>query len=133
MGVRAEIERFFQDYAAAYNAGDAAAVARQISAPSLLIEKTATVWSTDADVLAAMRRLLDSYRSGGFLAAHFIVEKVVEQGRDDAVAEVAWTLERRAAPAWRFRTGYNLHRADGIWRIVVCTAFQEAAARQRGG
>jgi hypothetical protein len=131
--MRAEIERFFQSYAAAYDAGDAAAVAGHIAAPSLLIEKTTTVWSTEADVLAAMNRLLGSYRAGGFVLAYFVLEQVVEQGSDDAIVEVAWTLERRDAPPWRFRTGYNLHRADGIWRIVVCTAFQESAARQRGG
>jgi len=129
----AEIERFFQSYAAAYNAGDAAAVARHISAPSLLIEKTTAVWSTDADVLSAMNRLLESYRAGGFVSSHFALEQVVEQGRNDAVVEVAWTLERRDAPPWQFRTGYNLHGADGIWRIVVCTAYQETAARQRAG
>jgi hypothetical protein len=80
-----------------------------------------------------MRRLLNSYRAGGFVSAHFALEQVVEQGNDDAVAEVTWTLERRDAPPWRFRTGYNLHRADGIWRIVVCTAWQESEARQRAG
>ena len=131
--MRAEIERFFQSYAAAYNAGDPAMIASHISAPSLLIEKTVTVWSTEAEVLAAMNRLLDSYRAGGFVSAHFALGQVVEQGGDDAVVEVAWTLERRDTPPWRFRTGYNLHRADGIWRIVVCTDFQETAARQRAG
>jgi hypothetical protein len=49
--MRAEIERFFRNYAAACNAGDAVAVASHISAPSLSIEKTTTVWSTDADAL----------------------------------------------------------------------------------
>jgi ketosteroid isomerase-like protein len=131
--MHSEIERFFRDYAAAYNAGDAAAIARHISAPSLLIERTPTLWSTEADVLAAMRRLLDSYRTGGFASAHFVLERVVEQGSDDAVAEITWTLERGDAPPWRFRTGYNLHRTDGIWRIMVCTAYQESAARQRAG
>jgi hypothetical protein len=131
--MRAEIERFFQSSAAAYNAVDPAAVALHIAAPCLLIEKTATVWSTEVDVLGAMNRLLDSYRAGGFVSAHFALEQVAEQGSDDAVVEVAWTLERQDAAPWRFRTGYNLHRADGIWRIVVCTAFQETAARQRAG
>ncbi len=131
--MRAEIQRFFGRYAAAYNARDAAAVASHISAPSLLIEKTATVWSTEADILAAVNRLLRSYQVGGFVLAHLALEQVVELGSDDAVVEVAWTIERRDAPPWRFRTGYNLHRAEGRWRIVVCTAFQEAAARQRGG
>lgn len=131
--MRVEIERFFRGYAAAYNADDPEAVACHIAAPSLLIEKAARVWSTEAEILAAIRRLLGSYRASGVVAANFALERVVELGCDDAVVEVAWTLERRDAPSWQFSTGYNLHRADGTWRIVVCTAFQEAAARQRAG
>jgi hypothetical protein len=42
--MRAEIERFFWSYAAAYNAADAVAAARHIATPSLLIERTPVVW-----------------------------------------------------------------------------------------
>ena len=128
--MRAEIEIFFQGYAAAYNEGDAVAVARHIAAPSLLIERTATVWSTDADVLAAMERLLAFYRANGFKRASCVLKHVVGQGTDHAVADVLWTIERMAGAApWSFHTGYDLHRANGRWRIVACTAYEEMAAR----
>ena len=128
--VRAELEGFFRSYAAAYDEGDANAVARHISAPSLLIERTTTLWATEADVLAAMERLLAFYRANGFRSASCVLKRLVEQGADHAVVDVLWTIERRtdAAP-WSFRTGYNLRRIDGSWRIVACTAYEEMAAR----
>ena len=58
-----------------------------------------------------------------------MLERVVEQGANDAVAEVLWTIERQDAPAWQFRTGYNLHRTPDGWKIAVCTAYEEASAR----
>ncbi|MCX7360901.1 MAG: hypothetical protein NTV97_03330 [Alphaproteobacteria bacterium] len=128
--MRADIESFFQSYVAAYNGGDATAIARHISAPGLLIERTTTVWATDADVLAAMERLLAFYRANGFKRASCVLKRLVEQGTKHAVADVLWTIERTAgAAAWSFHTGYNLHRADGRWRIVACTAYEEMAAR----
>ena len=128
--IQIELERFFQSYAAAYNALDAAVVARHIAAPSLLVEQATTVWSTDADVLGAMERLVAFYRSKGFKSASFAVDRLVPQGADDAVVDVIWTIERQGAAPWHFRTGYNVHRADGQWRIVVCTAYEELAVRQ---
>jgi len=128
--VRAEIESFFRSYAVAYNEADAAAVARHFSAPSLLIERTTIVWSTAADVLAAMERLLAYYRANGFKRASCVLKHLVEQGTEHAVADVLWTIERTAgAAAWSFHTGYNLHRVDRRWRIVACTAYEEMAAR----
>lgn len=128
--MRAGIESFFQSYAAAYNEGDAYAVARHIAAPSLLVERIVTVWSTDADVLAAMERLLAFYRANGFKSASCALTHLVEQGTEHAVVDVLWTIERLAgAAAWSFHTGYNLHRVDGRWRIVACTAYEEMAAR----
>jgi ketosteroid isomerase-like protein len=128
--IQIELERFFQSYAAAYNALDAASVARHIAAPSLLVEQATTMWSTAADVLGAMERLVAFYSSKGFKSASFAIDRLVQQGADDAVVDVIWTIERTGAAPWHFRTGYNVHRSDGTWRIVVCTAYEEPAVRQ---
>ena len=64
--------------------------------------------------------------------AHFVVERLLPQGERDVVANVAWTIERSDGRAsWNFRTGYNLRLDDGTWRIVCCTAYEEAEVRQR--
>jgi ketosteroid isomerase-like protein len=127
--IQVELERFFQSYAAAYNALDAAAVARHIAAPSLLVEQATTVWSSDADVLVAMERLIAYYKSKDFRSASFVLDRLVPQGPDAAVVDVVWTIERAGGAPWQFRTGYNVHRSGGTWRIVVCTAYEEPAVR----
>jgi len=72
--VREEIERFFRSYRDAYNSGDPAAIARHIAVPSLMVERTAIVWSTQAEVLASMEGLVALYRRSGFKSAGFVVD-----------------------------------------------------------
>ena len=127
--MRCELERFFRSYAAAYTEGDAVAVARHISAPSLLIGRTTIAWSTEAEVVAAMEGLLAFYRRSHFKSARCKLGAVSAQGKDHAVVDVLWTIERTGAVPWSFHTGYNLRRVAGDWRIVVCTAYEEMAAR----
>jgi hypothetical protein len=130
--VREEIERFFRSYRDAYNSGDPAAIARHIAVPSLMLERTAIVWSTQAEVLASMEGLVALYRRSGFKSASFVVDWLMEQGLDDAATDIVWTIERLDQPPWCFHTGYNLRRIGGIWRIVFCVAYQEPAVRQPG-
>ena len=130
--MREEIEHFFRGYRGAYNSGDAAAIARHFAVPSLMLERTATVWSTEAEVLTSMAQLVALYRHSGFKSADFVVDWLKKQGPDDAVTDIVWTIERHDQPSWRFRTGYNFRRIGGAWRIVFCTAYQELAVRQPG-
>jgi hypothetical protein len=130
--VREEIESFFRSYRDAYNSGDPAAIARHIAVPSLMLERTAIVWSTEAEVLTSMEQLVALYRRSGFKSADFVVDWLKKQGPDDAATDIVWTIERHDQPSWRFHTGYNLRRIGGIWRIVFCIAYQELAARQPG-
>jgi len=59
------------------------------------------------------------------------MERLLPQGDTDVVANVAWTIDRSDGyGSWNFRTGYNLRRGDQ-WRIVCCTAYEEAGVRQR--
>ena len=128
--MREDIERFFRSYRDAFNSRDPAAIARHIAVPCLMLERAATVWSTEAEVVASMEDLVAFYRRSGFKAADFIVHALMEQAPNDAAVDIAWTIERHEQPSWRFHTGYNLRRSGGIWRIAFCTAYQEPAARQ---
>jgi hypothetical protein len=68
------IGRFFRRYRDAYNSGGPAAIARHIAMPSLMLERTAIVWSTQAEVLASMEGLVALYRRSGFKSAGFAVD-----------------------------------------------------------
>jgi ketosteroid isomerase-like protein len=119
-----EVGRFFATYRDAFNNGDPAAVAEHIAAPCLLVEREMAVWSTADQVVEAMTRLLTVYRESGSARAHFLVEGLLPQGETDVVANVAWTIDRAdGRESWNFRTGYNLRRIGGTWRIVCFTAF----------
>jgi ketosteroid isomerase-like protein len=132
--VREEVEQFFASYRDAYNSGDAAAVARHIAVPSLLVQQETTLWATDEQLHQAMSELVAFYARSGFASAHFTVERLLPQGESHAAADVAWTIERsEGRPIWRFRTGYNLRRNEGVWRIVCCTAYEEVGVRQHIG
>jgi hypothetical protein len=131
--LREDVEWFFASYRDAFNSRDPAAVARHIGAPCLLIERETTVWSTADQVLEAMTRLLTFYRESGAERARFVLEQLLPQGETDAVANVAWTIDRSVGGgSWNFRTGYHLRRSDQ-WRIACCTAYEEAGVRQRMG
>jgi ketosteroid isomerase-like protein len=131
-GADIQIEEFLASYRDAFDSGDPAAVARHIAAPCLLVERETTVWSTDEEILQAMTRLLAFYRESGAGRAHFVVERLLPQGKSDVVANVAWTIDRSdGRDSWNFRTGYNLRRSDEKWRIVCCTAYEEREVRQR--
>jgi ketosteroid isomerase-like protein len=131
-GADIQIEDFFASYRDAFNNGDPAAVARHFAAPCLLLERETTVWATSEEALQAMIRLLAFYRESGAERAQFVVEGVLPQGDNAAVANVAWTIERsERRESWKFHTGYNLRRSDGKWLIVCCTAYEELEVRQR--
>ena len=89
----------------------------------------------DEALLQAMTELVAFYAKSGFRRAHFTVDRLLAQGEDHAVADIAWTIERsEGRAAWNFRTGYNLRcEADRAWRIVCCTAYEEIGVRQRMG
>lgn len=127
--MRDEIEAFFRSYRDAYNRFDVAAVAGHIAAPSILAAREVTLWSTRKEVAEAMATLVAHYRANGFVRADFDLDRLLEQGRDDAVVDVEWTIDRGPEPAWRFRTGYNLRRFSAGWRIVFCTAYEEQGVR----
>ncbi len=132
--LREQVEQFFASYRDAYNSGDPTAVARHIAVPSLLMQQETTLWATDDQLQQAMRELMAFYSRNGFASAHFTVERLLPQGERHAAADVVWTIERsEGRPSWRFRTGYSLRRNDGIWRIVCCTAYEEAGVRQHIG
>jgi hypothetical protein len=129
--MRAEIDAFFRSYRDAYNRADAEEVTRHISVPSLLAARDCVAWTTVEQVRDNMKALVAHYRDNGFQRADFVLDRMIEQGSDNAAVDVSWTIERQGGMVpWRFRTGYNLRRFLDGWRIVMCTAYEEQKARE---
>ena len=127
--MNSELQAFFDSYRAAFDRLDAAAIAAHFAVPGMLIDGVPRIWLQQADIVANMDKLVALYRDGGYAGASFVIEGRLPQGEDGATVNIAWTIARHDAVPWRFRTGYTLHRfADG-WKIVLCTAYEERAAR----
>ena len=128
-----EIEQFFRSYCAAYNRLDPSGVSAHVALPCILVARDSAIWTTREQVHANMARLVARYRKNGFEQADCALANLKLPGRDEAVADVLWTIRRGAQAPWSFHTGYNLHRfADG-WRIVLCTAYEEERVRDDEG
>lgn len=126
----ADIAAFLDSYRDAFNRLDAEAIAGHFALPSMLAEREILVWTERAQIVANMQGLLGVYREGGFDRADYAVEALMPQGADVSVATLLWTVTRgdRRAP-WRFHTAYTLRRFGSEWKIILCVAYEESAAR----
>ena len=123
----AEIQEFFERYRAAFNRLDDAAVAQLFAIPSGIASSQGyTHWATLEPIEKNMRALCELYRANGYRSASFSSSSFIEQGRDFAIADVLWHIERTDdQPAWEFHTTYNLIRTSEGWRVLLCTAYEE--------
>jgi hypothetical protein len=117
-----DVTAFFQRYAAAFDAGNAAAIAAFYHVPCLLIRSGSAVAFPSADALASnLRALVALYASQGYARARFAEPSTVFLDRDLALVTIAWTIELRDGGTQSFRNTYELCELDGRWGIVVST------------
>jgi hypothetical protein len=123
-----EIRDFFEHYREAFDRLDGDAVARLYAVPSgILTADGYRHWPDFASVRANMVALCELYRRNGYVAARFEPAWVLEQGPTAAVADVVWRIERDGGrEPWNFHTTYNLVRSPVGWRVLLCTAYDEA-------
>mgnify|MGYP003335784106 FL=1 len=124
-----EIRRFFERYRDAFNSLDGAVVAKLYAIPSGIAQDGRyTHWSELGPIVDNMVALCGMYRERGYEAAEFVVGTFLQQGDKYAVADLRWEIKwSTGAQPWRFNTTYNLVRTDDGWRVLLCTAYSEAA------
>ena len=127
-----EILAFFARYRDAFNALDGEAVAALYAEPAAIAQNgSVTHWPDRAAVAANMAALCAQYRGRGFVAAAFALQQHLPLGAHDAVVTLQWRIEwAGAAPASVFDTAYHLTRTPQGWRVLLCTAFEEALSPQ---
>ncbi|MEM0964079.1 MAG: hypothetical protein AAGK21_16240, partial [Bacteroidota bacterium] len=108
-------------YAAAFEAYDADAIARQYVTPCLFVRDAETVAITDAEgVIESVRQLLDLHRAWDVQTAEPSEVALLEQTPTHAVARVDWRLGRtKSRVSWSFATTYTLVPSDDSWRIAA--------------
>ena len=112
---------FFDDYARAFAAYDADAIAACYVVPCLLVRDGAPVSVATAEGLAgSIAALLDLHRAWDVQTVRPAEVAVLEHGPDHATARVDWRLGRAASRmAWTFATTYTLVPGAGGWRVAV--------------
>jgi ketosteroid isomerase-like protein len=124
-----EITSFFENYRDAFNALNGPAVADFYAEPSGIAQGgTYTHWPERQLVTENMTALCKLYKDRGFARAHFEPRQFIEQGEKYAVADLEWRIDWNGGQEpWKFRTTYNLVRTEQGWKVLLCTAYSEAA------
>lgn len=130
-----EIRTFFEQYRDAFNALDGPAVAEFYAEPSGIAQDGVyTHWPQREPVAENMTALCQMYRHKGFIRADFEPCQFIDQGQRYAVADLQWRIDWSGGQApWRFKTTYNLVRTLQGWKVLLCTAYSEAALHQAEG
>ncbi|MBX7228038.1 MAG: nuclear transport factor 2 family protein [Burkholderiaceae bacterium] len=124
-----EIIKFFQAYRDAFNTLNGGAVAMLYAEPSGIAQDGRyTHWPNRVPVQENMEALCQMYRNKGFVRADFELGQFIDQGEQFAVADLQWQIDwDRDQDSWRFRTTYNLVYTGKGWKVLLCTAYTEAA------
>jgi ketosteroid isomerase-like protein len=130
-----EIREFFESYRDAFNALDGNAVAEFYAEPSGITQDGVySHWPQRQPVVENMTALCKLYRDKGFVSADFEPHQFIEQGASYAVADVQWRIVWSSGQEpWRFKTTYNLVRTSQGWKVMLCTAYSEAALASGAG
>ena len=124
-----EISEFFESYRAAFNALDGNAIAECYAEPSGIAQDGVyTHWLQRQTVVENMTALCKLYRDKGFIRTDFEPHQFIAQGASYAVADVQWRIDWDSAQEpWSFNTTYNFVRTAQGWKVMLCTAYSEAA------
>jgi ketosteroid isomerase-like protein len=124
-----EIRVFFERYRDAFNALDGHAVAEFYAEPSGIAQDGVyTHWLQKQSVAENMTALCKLYEDRAFVSADFEPKQFIDQGSNYAVADVQWRINwGNGQESWNFGTTYNLVRTAQGWKVLLCTAYSEAA------
>ena len=124
-----DIQHFFERYRDAFNRLDGQAVAKMYAVPSgITQDRKYTHWPAFEPIRDNMLALCELYRNRDYAGAAFQVNAYMQQGPDYAVVDLNWVIHwSNGDTPWTFGTTYNLVREKEDWRILLCTAYSEAA------
>jgi hypothetical protein len=128
----AEVQAFFEAYRDAFRALDGAAVARCYAEPSGIDQDGVyTHWVNRAAVQANMDALCQLYRERGLSGVDVELRQVLPLGGHALFADLHWRIDWASGEApWHFGTAYHLMRTPEGWKVLLCTAYAEAALFQ---
>lgn len=124
-----DLQAYFERYAAAFEAYDAAAIAAHYAVPALLVrDGVPTTLDSPAAVRDSVERLLDLHRAWGVETSRVAAVAEVEAAPEHRIARVDWRLGRRASRVrWTYTTTYVLvQAADGADGLIAAALTHDA-------
>jgi ketosteroid isomerase-like protein len=130
---RAELQRLFKSYDAAYLDFDADAVASLYDLPCLLSAQQGNgSFTARGELRAAFARVFAGYRQQGLTGASLASLTISTLSGDFAQAQAIWSLSNaRGHDVASFASHYTLRHVQGRWRIAHAVALDEAEKRTR--
>lgn len=121
----------FRSYTQAFQALDAAAVARHFHEPALLITPDeVVVVPSRADVEQAYSHIMSGLPAQGYAGTEFSQLDASRLSDDVALVTGAGVWKRSSGEEFApFGITYTLRRAAGAWEIVVATIYQRTSSR----
>ncbi|XZG71633.1 hypothetical protein ACTSKR_07185 [Chitinibacteraceae bacterium HSL-7] len=119
------VNRWLEDYCAAFDALDGDVVAGHYAEPAMLLHREGMAyWPDRAAVAGNMRGLCAQYRAAGYRHARYALISEHRLGERHFFIEVRWVIHT-AQGENAFSTAYQLEWLDARWQVRVCTAFDE--------
>jgi hypothetical protein len=128
--LEAEIVRYFEGYARAYDMFDAEAIAAHFAVPSYILhaDRGHAGFTTHEALVANMERVNTINREARYGRATFAAPRVSAFAPTLVQATLPWSIhDLDGAVLWRFTCTYNLFRSDAGWKIVLCTNHEPDA------
>jgi ketosteroid isomerase-like protein len=133
--IPADIRAFFDGYARAFTAQDAAAICAHYAFPvQILSEASGHVFRTEAEMLAEMTGFVAFYDKVDFAQAQIAGFAFQELSPAFGQAHVDWRLiDKAGAEIVRFNTTYTLRLGDAAPAITGILGHSEDSAWQQRG
>ena len=117
-----EVTKFIEAYRDSFGQGPSA-IAGFYSEPCVTVRMgVIQVNPTRNDTELLFVEIDAEYRTRGFTHGDIITLDVQSLGSDSALATVQWAYKGACEEMlWKTTFSYNLHRRDGVWKILVQT------------
>ena len=119
-------DRYFRDYAAAFDAFDAERIAAFFHRPLLLVGPAGVVEIAETAIPAYTHGLLEHHRESGYARAEVRDIEARQPAPNLAIATVHWQVFREDdTKLWDWWNTYNLFEDAGGWKILVATTHAD--------
>jgi hypothetical protein len=134
--VRAEIQRFFEDYERCSNGDDAGGIVSQFAEVFMIADAAGCRVVSAAELAAGVAKRKQMFDGVGRRSTSLVSLETRELSERYVLAETEWRIrfEREETGEISLRSSFVVHRSDGGWKIVFYLMHQNpmSVLKERG-